>query len=96
MSLNLNNTMEKVNSTSQMDFQVILKLTEKEARALQAITVYGTKEFLETFYKYLGKSYLQAHEDGVKSLFETIKKDLPAHLNKMDKCRDLWRTESLK
>lgn len=86
--------MEKINSTSQMEFQVILKLTEKEARALEALTVYGTKEFLETFYKYLGKSALQPYEDGVRSLFETIKENLPRHFDKFDACRDIWREES--
>lgn len=79
-----------------MDFQVILKLTESEARALDAITAYGTKEFLDTFYKHLGKSALEPYEDGIKSLFETIKENLPRHFKKMDMCRDIWREESIK
>lgn len=88
--------MEKINSTSNMDFQVILKLTEQEARALNAITVYGADQFLEFFYKSLGKAYLQPHESGVKSLFATIGSELPKHISKFDKCRELWRTESTK
>ena len=84
--------MSNVNSTSQMDFQVVLKISEKEARALQALTVFGSKSFLEVFYKYLGKTDLFAHEEGLKSLFETIREELPYHLDKMDKCRELWRS----
>jgi len=83
--------MEKVRSTSNLTVGVILSLTEVEARALQAITVYGAKEFLNTFYDKLGKAYLQPFEEGVKSLFETINEELPRHLNRADKARDIWR-----
>jgi hypothetical protein len=82
--------MQITKSTSSMDFGVILKLSEKEARALEAITVYGTKEFLETFYTHLGKTYLQPHEEGVEILFETLKTELPKHLNKFDRIRKEW------
>lgn len=85
--------MKIIESTSTMDFSVILKLKEEEARALEAITLYGIKEFLETFYKHLGKSYLQPHEEGVKVLFETIKSELPKHLKKFDKIREEWKKQ---
>lgn len=85
--------MEITKSTSNMDFGVILKLSEKEARALEAITLYGTKNFLETFYKHLGKAYLQPHEDGINILFETIKLELPKHLDKFDKIREIWKNQ---
>ena len=81
---------DKVKSTSQFNAQVILVLSEQEARALLQIVQYGTKSFLEVFYKHLGKCDLQDHEDGVKSLFETIKTELPQHLNKMDDTRGIW------
>lgn len=82
--------MEIIKSTSSIDFSVTIKLSEKEARALNAITFYGTKEFLETFYKHLGKNYLQPHEDGVKLLFETLKTEMSKHLDKFDKVRQEW------
>ncbi len=85
----------KVNSTSHMTFGVILRLEEKEAKALLALTEYGTKSFLETFYKYMGTVGLKPNEEGLKSLFETIKAELPKHLGKMDKCRETW-AENLK
>jgi hypothetical protein len=88
--------MEKVTSTSQMDFQVLLQLNEKEARALYAITIYGTKEFLKCFYETLGKTYLQPNESGVESLFVTIQEELQKHISKFDKCRETWIAESSK
>lgn len=77
----------EINSGSQMEFQVTLRLTEKEARALNAITVYGVKRFLEMFYEKLGKGYLQPHEKGAESLFETVKNELPKHLSRFDSTR---------
>lgn len=86
---------EKVNSTSQFDIQIILKLTEQEARALLSIVRYGSNAFLEVFYKSLGKSELESHEKGIHSLFETILKELPKHLQKADDVRSLWRGEKI-
>jgi len=88
--------MEKITSTSQMEFQVTLKLNEKEARALNAITLYGAKGFLNVFYENLGKNYLQPNETGLISLFDTIKEELPRHISKFDKCREKWIAESSK
>jgi DNA-directed RNA polymerase alpha subunit len=84
-------TNEKIKSTSSLEVNIILKLTETEARALKAITVYGAKPFLEVFYEKLGKSYLQPYEKGVISLFETIDQELPQHLKKADDARNIWR-----
>ena len=88
--------MDKVTSTSQMNFRVVLDLSESEARALNAITLYGTKNFLKCFYETLGKNYLQPNELGVESLFTTIKEELPKHFSKFDKCREKWISESSK
>ncbi|MBA4852066.1 hypothetical protein H1R81_16760 [Emticicia sp. BO119] len=66
---------------------VIFKLTEEEARALYNMTVYGADPFVKWFYSNLGKHYLKPHEDGLRSLFNTIKKELPPHFDKIDKVR---------
>jgi hypothetical protein len=80
----------KIKSSSKFEVKILLELTEQEARALEAIVGYGTKEFLECFYAHLGKHYLEPHESGVESLFETIKRELPEHLRKADDVRDVW------
>lgn len=83
--------MAEVKSTSSIDIHVILKLTEVEARALEAIVGYGIDPFLETFYKHLGKAYLQDHEAGAISLFNTVREEIPKHLKRADDARDIWR-----
>lgn len=74
----------EIQSDIRINFTVMLRLTESEARALSEITKYGHKAFLEGYYKHLGKSYLQPHENGVISLFETIGKELKGQLYKID------------
>lgn len=72
----------KLKSDVKLDLVVILELSIDEAIALNEITKYGHKAFLEGYYKQLGKSYLQPYENGVKSLFDTIDKSLPNAISK--------------
>ena len=83
--------MNKINSVSSIELDVTIKLNESEARALLTITSYGHQPFIDWFYKNLGKSYLKPHETGLVSLFETIKRELPKHLNKADDARKLLK-----
>jgi len=71
-----------VKSEINLDLKITLELTLQEARALNEITKYGHKPFLEGYYKQLGRSYLKPHENGVISLFDTIDKSLPRELYK--------------
>lgn len=80
--------MNKIKATSKLDFKLTLELNEVEARALEAIVGYGDKNFLKVFYEHMGKHYLEPHESGLKSLFETIKSELRPHLHKFDKVRE--------
>ena len=73
------------NSTIKLDITVKIELTLEEAKALKQMTAYGAESFLQGYYKQLGKSYMQKHESGIKSLFETIKKTLPNEIEKADK-----------
>lgn len=72
---------------SELDLQITVKLemTLAEARALNEITKYGSKPFLEWFYRNLGKHYMKPHEKGLISLFDTIDKDLQQKLYDADK-----------
>src|SRR3546814_8833014 len=61
-------------------FSTTLTLNEVEIQALEAITCYGVDSFLEVFKKNLGTAYIRDHEEGVRSLFKAIGRDvLPAH-----------------
>ena len=81
-----------VKSVSKIEANIILSLSEEEARALKTITTYGSSEFLKWFYAHLGKHYLKEHEKGLISLFATIKSELPNHLRKIDEARKLFET----
>ncbi len=72
-------------SDFKIEFTINLKLSIAEARALNEMVKYGSKVFLEGYYKQLGKSYLQPFERGVVSLFETVRTELPFKLHDVDK-----------
>jgi hypothetical protein len=75
-----------------IDFTVSCKLSESEARALDALVGYGFKEFLEVFYEKMGKAYLEPHASGLKTLFETVQADVVPALSKIDDARDALKT----
>jgi hypothetical protein len=77
-------------STANIAFELNLRLTEEEARALYALTLYGFNPFLKTFYEHMGKSYMQPHEKGLKSLFDSVENELPKQLSRMDKTRNTF------
>ncbi|TCU34114.1 hypothetical protein [Rhizobium azibense] len=61
-------------------FSTTLTLNEVEIQALEALVCYGADSFLEVFKKNLGTVYIRDHEDGIRSLFKAIGRDvLPAH-----------------
>lgn len=82
--------MASFKSTSDFEVTLTLQLSESEARALHALTEYSTKSFLEYFYANLGRSCLEPNEKGLVSLFESVRKEIPFHLSKIDETRKLW------
>lgn len=72
----------KLNSKIGLTITVSIELTLPEAKALKEMIKYGHKSFLEGYYKQLGRSYMQPHEKGLISLFDTIRSTLP------DACAD--------
>jgi hypothetical protein len=66
--------------TVAMEFDFRLSL--EEARALDALTGYGTDAFLDAFYKSMGEAYLRPHEAGLRSLFAGLRRDLPPLLGR--------------
>lgn len=65
--------MAKVIGSGEIKGEVTLLLSEAEAKALDALVGYGPEPFLKVFYEHLGKAYLQPHERGLKSLFESVR-----------------------
>lgn len=83
--------MAEFKSGGMVNFTLWINLNESESRALEAITLYGSDKFLEFFYEKLGRSYLEPHEKGIRSLFATITDQLPPHLKKADKARAAFK-----
>lgn len=75
-------------SVQQCEFTVDVKLTLGEAEALKEMASYNTRDFLDALYAKLGKSYIQPHEEDLKSLFSTIKQTLPAEIKKLNEVKE--------
>jgi hypothetical protein len=54
-----------------------VEMTKHELCALEALAGYGTDVFLKVFYEKMGKAYLEPHEAGLRSLFESVRSDFP-------------------
>jgi hypothetical protein len=80
---------DRIKSRTKVEYKVTIELSEVEVRALQAIVMYGATSFKSVFYSRLGAAYLHPHDKGIDSLFETIKKELPAHIQRIDDCNRL-------
>lgn len=77
----------KLNAKTTFEAKMTIELTESEARALNEMTKYGIKSFIEGYRKCLGSHYIDPHIDGLTSLFETIDKTLPNEIYELDKCK---------
>ena len=76
--------MSRLIQQPRVEVSATIKLTETELRALEALAGYGTDNFLEVFYKQMGKHYLQPHEAGIRTLFDVIRSDLNPILRRTD------------
>lgn len=79
--------MAKLQVKPAIEVTLTLSLSEQEARALEAVAGYGTEAFLKVFYEHMGKSYLQPHEEGLRSLFESSMRILPLWFQRIDDTR---------
>ncbi len=73
----------KSNVTVNVAFEVTLTLTEIEARALDAICGYNYSDFIKTFKKHMGESYIKGKEEGAKSLFDSVKHQIGPALSEV-------------
>lgn len=76
-----------------VETRATIELSEVEMRALEAMVGYGVQPFLNMFYQYMGKHYMQPHEAGIRSLFKTIGQDIPGILHRADAARKAFALE---
>jgi len=79
---------------SQVTLSGVVKVNEAELRALDALVGYGVKPFLAVFYEKMGRHYLEPHEAGLRSLFETIRAQVPNQLAQVDMARKFLKDQA--
>ena len=80
-------TMAKVIEKPTVTVLATMEFNEAELRALQALVCYGSNAFLEVFYRYMGRAYLEPHEEGLVELFKSIREQVPPILSRADSAR---------
>lgn len=75
--------MKRLTQMPRIELDVSIKLNESEVRALEALAGYGIEPFLKVFYAQMGRHYLEPHEKGLRSLFDTIGETLPPIMKRM-------------
>lgn len=81
---------ERVIQHPVVNMSATIRLTEVELAALLALAGYGSDGFLTVFYERLGRSYLEPHEAGVRSLFKTASDEIPLLLQRAKAAREAF------
>lgn len=79
---------------ARIEARATMTLNEGELRALEALTGYGDDAFIQWFYKNMGKAYMQPHEAGLRSLFKSVRAQVPAILRRVDRARAAFEDEA--
>lgn len=79
--------MATIQNKPKIDLKITIEINESEARALKALVGYGFTDFINFFYKTLGKHYLSPHENGLLTFFESVQATIPAALRRLDAAR---------
>jgi len=79
-----------VSKRPTVTLELVFTITEDEARALDALVGYGDDSFIEAFKEKLGKSYLEGHETGLRSFFQSIRTFVPPLLEKAKRARKIF------
>ena len=82
--------MAELETKPTVQLSVTIRLTESEARALDALVGYGDDAFVKAFYEGLGKAYMEQHEDGLRSLFKSVRSFMPGILERANLARKVF------
>lgn len=77
-----------------IELDVAVRFTEIEMRALEAISGYDVEVFLNAFYETMGRHYLEPHADGIRSLFKTVRGELPPILRRLDAAKTAFALDN--
>lgn len=79
--------MAKFKSTGRVEFEMVFTITESEARALDALSGYGSDAFMKFFYEHMGKYYMEPHDAGMRSFLDSIRGTVSGHIAQCDAAR---------
>lgn len=82
--------MAEVIGRMEMDLTITLRITESEARALDALAGYGDNAFVKAFYEKLGEAYMRKHENGLRLFLTTVRSLMPGVLGRADRARNAF------
>lgn len=82
--------MAQIVQKPNVEVSATMQFNEAELRALDALVGYGADPFLAVFYENLGKAYMQPHEAGLRSLFESVREAVPGILRRTDDARAVF------
>lgn len=82
--------MATITQRPKVEVSATFLLTEEEIGALDALAGYGVDPFLEVFYAKLGKAYMQPYEEGLRSLFESVRRQVPGILRRAKEAREVF------
>jgi hypothetical protein len=86
--------MAKISAEPQIHFELTVKLSEAETRALDALAGYGDDAFIKAFYEKLGTAYMKPHEAGLREFLKTIRILVPGQLTRLDAARSTFKANS--
>lgn len=79
--------MTNIRPKVRINFEVEITLTEPEAMALDGLAGYGIDAFLKVFYEKMGRSYLEQHAYGLRSLFKNIQNTITPTIKEIRQAR---------
>lgn len=79
--------MAKAVSKPTLSVSMTFEVNEIEARALDALAGYGDDAFIKAFYDHLGKTYMENHEDGLRSFLASIRSTVAPAIRDVDSAR---------
>lgn len=79
--------MAKITAVPKLGINIQFQVDESEARALEALSGYGDDAFIKNFYEFLGRYYMEPHEQGLRSFLKSIREQVSSPLSRMDEAR---------
>lgn len=79
--------MAKLEQRPTVTCEITLRLTEEEARFLDAVVGYGWASFIKAFKVHLGSTYIEGHEQDGEEFFDAVRREIPPILKRVDAAR---------